>query len=120
MIMETNRWVGVTIDCSDPHRLAGFWGTLLGLSVDEEPLPGWARVGRKDPGPEITLQPVPEPKQGKVRVHLDINVADIDRGIAQVIELGGSATGERHDYDEGVVVIMQDPEGNELCLVQYY
>jgi hypothetical protein len=26
---------------------------------------------------------------------------------------------ERHDYDEGIVMVMADPEGNEFCLVQY-
>jgi predicted enzyme related to lactoylglutathione lyase len=110
----------VTIDCTDPHRLASFWGTLLGLATDEDPLPGWARIGRQDALPEISFQPVSEPRKGKVRLHLDVSVDDIDRGIARVIELGGSPTGERHDYDEGVVVIMRDPEGNEFCLVQYY
>ncbi|MGD0928524.1 MAG: hypothetical protein ABR926_25395 [Streptosporangiaceae bacterium] len=26
----------------------------------------------------------------------------------------------RHDYDEGIVMVMHDPEGHEFCLVQYY
>jgi hypothetical protein len=30
------------------------------------------------------------------------------------------ATGERHDYAEGVVVVMADPEENEFCLVKYF
>jgi predicted enzyme related to lactoylglutathione lyase len=47
-------------------------------------------------------------------------VDDIDAGIAQVVSLGGGYTGERHDYDEGVVVVMTDPEGNEFCLSQFY
>ena len=38
----------------------------------------------------------------------------------QVADLGGRWLGERHDYDEGVVVVMADPEGNEFCLVQYH
>ncbi|MBO0811978.1 MAG: hypothetical protein J2P23_08010 [Microlunatus sp.] len=45
---------------------------------------------------------------------------DIDSGIAEVLALGGAETGEQHDYDEGVVVVMADPAGNEFCLVQYY
>ena len=47
-------------------------------------------------------------------------VDDIDQGIAQVVGLGGRFTGERHDYDEGVVVVMTDPEEHEFCLAQYY
>jgi hypothetical protein len=38
----------------------------------------------------------------------------------QVERLGGRWSGERHDYDEGVVMVMQDPEEHEFCLVQYY
>ena len=49
-----------------------------------------------------------------------VSVDDIDQGIAQVESLGGRFTGERHDYDEGVVVVMTDPEGHEFCLSQYY
>jgi predicted enzyme related to lactoylglutathione lyase len=60
-----------------------------------------------------------EPKDTKVRIHLDVQVEDIDAGRAQVETLGGRWTGERHDYDEGVVLVMQDPAGDEFCLVQY-
>jgi predicted enzyme related to lactoylglutathione lyase len=60
------------------------------------------------------------PQQGKTRIHLDVSVDDIEAGRAQVVSLGGSDTGERHDYDAGVVVVMADPEGHEFCLVQYF
>jgi len=40
--------------------------------------------------------------------------------IAEVERRGGSDLGQRHEYDEGVVVVVADPEGNEFCLVQYY
>lgn len=116
-----NRWIAVTIDGADPHPLAAFWSALLDLPLDDDPLPGWARIGRAEgPLPVLTFQPVAEPKQEKVRLHLDIGVDDIDRGITQVLGLGGSKTGERHEYDEDVVVVMTDPAGNEFCLVQYY
>jgi predicted enzyme related to lactoylglutathione lyase len=117
-----NRWTGITIDCQDPARLASFWSELLKRPVtDEQDGPGWATVGsRLDDDPRINFQAVSEPKNAKVRVHLDIQVDDIDEGRAYVETLGGSWTGERHDYSEGVVIVMRDPEGNEFCLVQYY
>jgi predicted enzyme related to lactoylglutathione lyase len=110
----------ITVDCRDPGRLAAFWGSLLGQ--EEAPsLPGWRQLGNHgDRAVRINFQPVPEPKQGKNRVHLDVTVGDIGEGIRAVLRLGGGETGERHDYDEGVVVVMADPEGNEFCLVQYY
>jgi predicted enzyme related to lactoylglutathione lyase len=115
-----NVWSGVTIDCLDPQRVARFWGALL----DREPGPsqdGWVYLGeRGDPQPRLVFQPVPEPSSGKVRIHLDVAVDDIDVAMASVVELGGRFTGERRDYDVGVVVVMADPEGHEFCLVQYF
>jgi predicted enzyme related to lactoylglutathione lyase len=115
-----NRWVGVTVDCLDVERVAAFWSGLLGRGKGPSQ-PGWVYLGDLgDPQPRLVFQPVTEPKQGKVRLHLDIAVDDIEQGIAQVVALGGRATGERHEYDEGVVVVMADPEGHEFCLSQYY
>jgi len=62
---------------------------------------------------------VAEPKTGKVRIHLDVTVDDIEAAINEVNALGGRFTGERHVYAEGTVVIMADPEGHDFCLVQY-
>jgi predicted enzyme related to lactoylglutathione lyase len=117
-----NRWTAITVDCHDPAGLAEFWSALLGKPLsNEHDGPGWATVGsRLDPEPRLTFQAVAEPKTAKVRIHLDVQVDDIDAGREQVGALGGRWTQERHDYDEGVVLVMQDPEGNEFCLVQYY
>jgi predicted enzyme related to lactoylglutathione lyase len=118
-----NRWSGVTIDCADPHRLSSFWGALLGVAASREHWddPGWAKPGsRSGVQPRLTFQRVPEPKASKVRIHLDVQVDDIAMGRHQVEELGGRWSGVRHDYDEGVVLVMLDPEGHEFCLVEYY
>ncbi len=117
-----NRLNGITIDCVDAASLAAFWSALLDRPLsDDHDGPGWATVGtRSDATPRLTFQQVPEPRRGKVRLHLDVEVDDIDAGMAQVHALGGSSTGQRHDYPgEGVVVVMTDPEGHEFCLVQY-
>jgi predicted enzyme related to lactoylglutathione lyase len=115
-------WYAVTIDCVDPDRLATFWSTLLGRERSEEMEgDGWATVGsRHDVQPRITFQQVPEPRSGKVRLHLDVRVDDVAAAIADVERLGGAPTGERHEYDEGVVAVMTDPEGHEFCLVEFY
>jgi predicted enzyme related to lactoylglutathione lyase len=114
-----NIWTGVTFDCFDPTRVAQFWSTLLG----REPGPsqaGWVYLGQRgDAQPRLIFQPVPEPKIGKVRIHLDVTVDDMDEAVELVVNLGGRFS-ERHDYDEGVVVVMTDPEEHEFCLVQYF
>jgi hypothetical protein len=114
------RLSGITVDCVDPAVLADFWAALLDRPVTV-PLPGWLRLGsRGGAEPVINFQPVPEPKHGKARIHLDLVVDDIDEGAAAVLRLGGRSTGERHDYAAGVVLVMADPEGNEFCITQYY
>ncbi|MGI8879350.1 MAG: VOC family protein [Jatrophihabitans sp.] len=117
-----NGLVGITIDCREPARLALFWSALLDMPVTgEHEGPGWATVGSaRDPQPRLTFQRVAEPKSAKVRIHLDVQVDDIDAGRREVEDLGGKWTGERHDYNEGVVMVMTDPEEHEFCLVQYY
>lgn len=119
----TNRWLGLTIDCADPARLSSFWGALLELAPTTEhgDDPGWASLGtRSGDQPRLTFQRVPEAKTSKVRLHLDVEVDDIVVARAEVERLGGSWSGDRHDYDEGVVLVMLDTEGNEFCLVQFY
>lgn len=119
----TNRWSGLTIDCLEPVRMAAFWGSLLGIAPSSEhgDDPGWATLGsRSGATPRLTFQQVPEAKSTKVRIHLDVQVDDIDAGRQQVEALGGRWSGVRHDYDEGVVLVMHDPEDHEFCLVQYF
>ncbi|WP_418003254.1 VOC family protein [Mycobacterium sp. PDNC021] len=113
----------MTIDCVDPIRMATFWGLLLGIDPSNEhgDDPGWATVGSSSgPTPRLTFQRVPEAKSTKVRIHLDVEVADIEVGRQRVEGLGGRWSGTRHDYDEGIVMVMLDPEGHEFCLVQYF
>jgi predicted enzyme related to lactoylglutathione lyase len=117
-----NCLTSVTFDCRDPARLAAFWRAVLdspaGCECDG---PDWATVGsRADPQPPLTFQKVSEPKTSKVRIHLDVEVDDIEAGRRQVEDLGGCWSGERHDYEEGIVMVMRDPEEHEFCLVPYF
>ena len=78
-------------------------------------------------GPRIFFQRVPEPKELKNRVHLDVNVGGprgtpdkerrtaVDAAVERAIGLGAKKVrfveerGERH-------YVMNDIEGNEFCL----
>lgn len=111
------RWSAVTVDCHEPTVLAAFWAGLLGGEIIE-PLPGWRRVESAD-RPALTFQPVPEPKRGKARLHLDLVVDDLDEAQERIVQLGGKSLDEHHEYPEGTVMVMADPEGNEFCIVRY-
>jgi hypothetical protein len=113
-------WSGITVDCVQPPVVAEFWAALLDRELSV-PLPGWLRLGTRGAAePVINFQPVPEPKRDKTRIHLDIAVDDVEQASATVLRLGGRSLHERHDYDEGTVLVMADPEGNEFCLVHYF
>ncbi len=117
------RWFGVTIDCHDPDRFAAFRGSLLDIprTYEHGDDANWATLGsRSGSTPRLTFQRVPEAKHTKVRIHLDVQVSDIDAGIRRVEALGGRWSGIRHDYDQGLVLVMLDPEKHEFCLVQYF
>ena len=68
--------------------------------------------------PELVFQPVPEPRSGKVRIHLDVGVRDLAAARRRAVELGASYAGDLDDRDDSSLVVMRDPEGNEFCLVR--
>jgi predicted enzyme related to lactoylglutathione lyase len=65
----------------------------------------------------LSLQKVPEAKTIKNRVHLDLEVADLDDGIARLEALGAKVIQPR-PADGWQWVVMTDPEGNEFCVSQ--
>ena len=109
----------VVIDCADPDRLATFWAALLG--VEKYPPLGdpvqYAGIAPPDWGaPYLSFQRVPEPKVQKNRSHLDLHVGDVEAVTALALQLGGSRDKDFDEYGYRWRV-MQDPEGNEFCLV---
>lgn len=105
----------IVIDAVDVQALASFWGALLDAPVGR-PFPTLMVVGSAPL--LLVFQQVPERKSStKNRVHLDIEVDDLDRGVEHVVALGARRVGDVHRHDEGGFVVMADPEGNEFCLV---
>ncbi|PUA80430.1 VOC family protein [Nocardioides currus] len=103
----------VTFDCHEPLRVAAFWAEALGSNVDEdstterawvEPA-GWG-------GPSLWFVRVSEDKVAKNRQHFDLRPTSDPR--AEVERLVG--LGARVLRDDGELVVMSDPEGNEFCV----
>ena len=113
-------WWAVTVDCSDPRRVADFWAALLETDAVEPGIdrPGWLRLQPRGPrGPFINFQPVAHRTAGKVRIHLDVLVDDLEAGVARVVGLGGADSGSREQLPRGQIAVVQDPEGNEFCVL---
>ena len=138
----------IVIDCRAPEPLARFWASALGYDFEPPPagFPTWDDYWRDvgvsedelgigqdciiDPdrsGPRIWFQVVPEPKEVKNRLHLDISVRGgrafpietrrqrVDAEAERLAGLGASVV--RVLSQQGLDhygVAMQDPEGNEF------
>jgi predicted enzyme related to lactoylglutathione lyase len=75
-------------------------------------------VRANDRTPLLRFQRVPEAKSIKNRLHLDVEVDDLDGAIARVEQLGGSVVRPvRTEYGWDYAV-MGDPEGNEFCVIR--
>jgi catechol 2,3-dioxygenase-like lactoylglutathione lyase family enzyme len=142
------RDVQITLDCADPAALAAFWVEVLGYRLQDPP-PGFdsweqaleamgvppenrndaaALIDPEGARPRLFFQRVPERKQGKNRVHLDVRAAPGLQGDARMVALEAEA--ERL-VSRGATrlarfepapplgaghIVLADPEGNEFCL----
>lgn len=142
------RDVQITFDCADPAALAEFWAVALGCRVQDPP-PGFASweqaleamgvprerwndasavVDPEGSGPRLFFQRVPEGKQVKNRVHLDVRAAPgltgddrmaaLEEEAVRLVSHGAKRV-ERHEPAPPLGaghIVMTDPEGNEFCL----
>jgi predicted enzyme related to lactoylglutathione lyase len=108
--MPLAAWKDLCIDASEPARLAGFWGALLGLSVEVQD-DGDAVLRGATPAETIWVNGVPEPKSVKHRVHLDVGAA----ALQPILDLGATMVlpAEESGFRWSVVA---DPEGGEFCV----
>ncbi|MEU6204224.1 VOC family protein [Micromonospora musae] len=142
------RDIQITFDCADPAALAAFWAEALGYRVQEPPagFESWeqaleamgvpperrndasALVDPEGAAPRLFFQRVPERKQAKNRVHLDVRAAPGLEGEARMAALEAAAERlvshgatrlERHEPAPPLGaghIVLADPEGNEFCL----
>jgi predicted enzyme related to lactoylglutathione lyase len=108
--MAIARWKDLCIDATDAHRIAAFWGEVLGLEVELHD-DGDAALRGERPEQTIWVNAVPEPRTVKQRVHLDLDVAAIE----PVLALGATMELPSSESGFGWSVVL-DPEGGELCL----
>jgi hypothetical protein len=71
-----------------------------------------------DGGPLLGFQRVPEDRQGKNRLHLDLRAPAGGRQaeVQHLVELGATVVGERGDPANFAWTTLTDPEGNEFCV----
>lgn len=102
----------IVVDCANAEALAGFWSKVLELPVDPGANAFFATVGGDAPGSLMFLQ-VPEPKQGKNRLHVDLTGPQWRAEVERVCGLGATVLSEHAEYGTEWMTL-RDPEGNEF------
>ena len=122
------RLVHAIVDANDPAALARFWADALGWvigDVTDDEVDVWPD-GYNYPDPSalpLVFVPVPEPKQGKNRVHLDLASASTDDQaslVTRLRDLGAAPADIGQDRPGGSPVpwtVLADPEDNEFCVL---
>jgi predicted enzyme related to lactoylglutathione lyase len=108
-------WV---LDCADPETLAPFWAEVLGYVVLRRNPPYVALGHPAGMQPELLLQQVPEPKEGKNRMHLDLRVGALEDELIRMLGLGARRLRGPFDDQGCLTAVLADPQGNEFCLIQ--
>lgn len=118
----------LVVDCEQPASLARFWAEVLDdyavAPYDDAELQRLQDAGHAGPEddptvlvegptghPRLWFQLVPERKDRKNRVHLDLGASDLVAEVARLRLLGATQM-----YRIGSRVTMADPEGNEFCV----
>ncbi len=109
----------ITFDCEDAVALSTFWAEALGYEYRVKREHRVILADPKGKGVGLGFQPVPEKKAVKNRVHLDLLAREEPlETVHERLEGLGATTQRFVDNGEaGQHYIMQDPEGNEFCLV---
>jgi predicted enzyme related to lactoylglutathione lyase len=118
------RLVHMVIDAIDISLMSHFWAAALNWEVDYDGADGadvWP-AGFEYPAASalpLVFVPVPEPKTGKNRLHLDLATQSLEHQqelVSQLRDLGATPV------DIGQVevpwVVLADPEGNEFCVLE--
>jgi predicted enzyme related to lactoylglutathione lyase len=104
----------VVFDSEDPTRLAGFWSAVLDRPVADGASPYFALVPPGEAaGPALMFLKVPEAKQVKNRVHVDLTAPDWRDEVERVLALGATKVAEFDEYGTQWATL-RDPEGNEF------
>ena len=111
----------IAVDCHDAEAQAAWWSRVLDWPAvfDESGFWWISSDGTEDAALGLNFNPVPEGKTVKNRIHLDLNPSGCEQAeeLERLLSLGA-----RHkDIGQGPDVswvVLEDPEGNEFCLLR--
>jgi hypothetical protein len=103
----------IVIDSADAAALADFWSRLVERPMRDGANQFFAVIPPAEDGsfPALMFLAVPEPRQGKNRLHLDLVSADRAAEVERATRLGARKVGEFDEYGTRWTTLA-DPEGN--------
>jgi predicted enzyme related to lactoylglutathione lyase len=111
------RPLAVTIDCLNPRPLLLFWQQLVGGNLLAESSDDYMMLENVPTIGVMGFQKVPESKLVKNRVHLDLEVDDIEEAVTSSTRIGATRHGVVHEEPANFFQVMNDPAGNEFCFI---
>ena len=113
-----------TVDARNAYELSEWWKPGLGYAdIEDDPNePGHEEcwIQRPDGGHPLLFIEVPEDKQVKNRIHLDLRPSAGTRNeeLQRLLDLGASQIDDQRNEDGTGWVVLADPEGNEFCILR--
>jgi len=115
----------MSFDSLDACASAAFWGKVLGFVEDPDDLnqPGdeECMIASTDGAQRLLFIEVPDAKQVKNRVHLDLKPSQgvtRELELERLLSLGAGEVADRRRPDGSGWVVLADPEGNEFCILR--
>ena len=122
-VAMTSRISHTSFDARDAYAQSVFWSQVLGFveDPDDPNEPGHAEclITSRDRSQLLLFITVPDDKQVKNRVHLDLRPVDRTREqeVDRVLALGASQLADHRRPDGSGWIMLADPEGNEVCIL---
>jgi catechol 2,3-dioxygenase-like lactoylglutathione lyase family enzyme len=119
----TSRISHTSFDAIDAYAQSVWWSKVLDFVEDpddpNEPGHEECLITARDVSQLLLFITVPDAKQLKNRVHLDLRPADREREeeVARVVALGATFLADHRRPDGSGWITLADPEGNEFCIL---
>jgi hypothetical protein len=114
----------LSVDAHDAYAQSVWWSQVLGYAEDpddpNEPGDEECMIFSPDGATRLLFIEVPDAKQVKNRLHLDLRPADVGRDdeLERLLGLGATQVDDRRLPDGRGWVVLADPEGNEFCILR--
>ena len=103
----------VVIDSEHADEIAAFWSALLERPVTDGATQFYAMIPASEDRtfPALMFLAVPEPRQGKNRMHLDLVATDLQAEVERAVALGATKVADFDEYGT-IWTTLTDPDGN--------